>query len=125
MSSAFRRSSPTSTTSSSSRSATPQTSTDTYRFLPAASFEGTQYGVAFGGNANGVVYNKRIFDEAGMTELPTTEEEWLDALQKVKDNTDAIPLYTNYKDGWPLSQSFGNLGVVTNDPDAPDHHGAR
>jgi len=92
---------------------------DTYRFLPAASYDGTQYGIAFGGNANGVVYNKRIFEEAGVTEPPTTEEEWLDALQLVADNTDAIPLYTNYKDGWPLTQSFGNLGVVTNDPDAP------
>lgn len=92
---------------------------DTYRFLPAASFEGTQYGIAFGGNANGVVYNKRVFEEAGVTELPTTEAEWLAALQLVQDNTDAIPLYTNYKDGWPLTQSFSNLGAVTNDPDAP------
>lgn len=91
----------------------------TYRFLPAASYDGTQYGIAWGGNANGVVYNKKVFEEAGVTELPTTEDEWLDALQKVKDNTDAIPLYTNYKDGWPLTQSFGNLGVVTHDPDAP------
>jgi ABC-type glycerol-3-phosphate transport system substrate-binding protein len=92
---------------------------DTYRFLPAASFEGTQYGIAFGGNANGVVYNKKIFEEAGVTDLPTTEDEWLDALKKVKDGTDAIPMYTNYKDGWPLTQSFGNLGAITNDPDAP------
>lgn len=92
---------------------------DTYRFLPAASYDGTQYGIAFGGNANGVVYNKKIFEEAGVTDLPTTEDEWLDALQKVKDNTDAIPLYTNYKDGWPLTQAFGNLGVVTHDADAP------
>ncbi|WP_243229520.1 ABC transporter substrate-binding protein [Microbacterium sp. CIAB417] len=92
---------------------------DTYRFLPAASYEGTQYGIAFGGNANGVVYNKKVFEEAGVTDLPTSESEWLDALQKVKDNTDAIPMYTNYKDGWPLTQSFGNLGAVTNDPDAP------
>jgi ABC-type glycerol-3-phosphate transport system substrate-binding protein len=92
---------------------------DTYRFLPAASFDGTQYGIAFGGNANGVLYNKRVFEEAGITELPTNEDEWLDALQMIKDNTDAIPLYTNYKDGWPLTQGFGNLGVVTNDPDAP------
>ena len=92
---------------------------DTYRFLPAASFDGTQYGIAWGGNANGVVYNKAVFEEAGVTALPTTEEEWLAALQQVADNTDAIPLYTNYKDGWPLTQSFGNLGVVTADPDAP------
>lgn len=92
---------------------------DTYRFLPAASFGGTQYGIAFGGNANGIVYNKKVFEEAGVTTLPTTEDEWLEALQKVADNTDAIPMYTNYKDGWPLTQSFGNLGVVTDDPDAP------
>lgn len=92
---------------------------DTYRFLPAASYDGTQYGIAWGGNANGVVYNKKIFDEAGVTELPTSRDEWLDALQKVKDNTDAIPMYTNYKDGWPLTQSFGNLGAITDDPDAP------
>ncbi|KJL41085.1 MULTISPECIES: ABC transporter substrate-binding protein [Microbacterium] len=92
---------------------------DTYRFLPAASYDGTQYGIAWGGNANGVVYNKKVFEEAGVTALPTNEDEWLEALQKVKDNTDAIPLYTNYKDGWPLTQSFGNLGVVTDDADAP------
>ncbi|TDL42196.1 ABC transporter substrate-binding protein [Microbacterium oleivorans] len=92
---------------------------DTYRFLPAASFDGTQYGIAFGGNANGIVYNKKVFDEAGITELPTDEAGWLETLQKVKDNTDAIPMYTNYKDGWPLTQAFGNLGSITHDPDAP------
>ena len=92
---------------------------DTYRFLPAASYDGEQYGIAWGGNANGVVYNKKVFEAAGVTELPTSEEEWLEALQKVKDNTDAIPLYTNYKGGWPLTQSFGNLGGVTDDADAP------
>lgn len=92
---------------------------DTYRFLPAASYEGTQYGIAWGGNANGVVYNKKVFEAAGVSELPTSEDEWLDALQKVKDSTEAIPMYTNYKDGWPLTQSFGNLGGITDDPDAP------
>lgn len=92
---------------------------DDYRFLPSSSFEGTQYGIALGGNANGVLYNKKVFEEAGITANPTTEAEWIEALQLVKDNTDAIPLYTNYKDGWPLTQGFGNLGAITNDPDAP------
>ncbi|MFH8250568.1 ABC transporter substrate-binding protein [Microbacterium sp. B2969] len=91
---------------------------DTYRFLPAASYDGTQYGIAWGGNANGIVYNKKVWEKAGLSTLPTTEAEWLDDLQQIKSKTDAIPMYTNYKDGWPLTQSFGNLGAITNDDDA-------
>jgi ABC-type glycerol-3-phosphate transport system substrate-binding protein len=91
---------------------------DAYRFLNGASFEGTQYGLAIGGNANGVLYNKRVFEEAGVTELPTTPEAFLAALQQIKDGTDAIPLYTNYKDAWPLGQAFGNVGSITANPDA-------
>ncbi|MDN3240873.1 ABC transporter substrate-binding protein [Glycomyces tritici] len=91
---------------------------ETHRFLNGASYDGTQYGLAIGGNANGVLYNKRVFEQAGITELPTTPEAFIAALQQVKDNTDAIPMYTNYKDGWPLGQSFGNLGGVTANPDA-------
>lgn len=91
---------------------------ETYRFLNGASFEGAQYGLAIGGNANGVLYNKRVFEAAGVTALPTTAEDFLAALQQVEDNTDAIPLYTNYKDAWPLGQAFGNLGSITANPDA-------
>ncbi|WP_456283613.1 ABC transporter substrate-binding protein [Microbacterium sp. JZ101] len=91
---------------------------DTYRFLTTHTYEGTQYGLAVGGNANGILYNKRVFEEAGVETLPTTEDEWLEALRLVDENTDAIPYYTNYKDGWPLSQAFSNLGAITNDPDA-------
>ncbi|MFT4215241.1 MAG: extracellular solute-binding protein [Microbacterium sp.] len=91
---------------------------DTYRFLSGASYDGTQYGIAWGGNANGIVYNKKVWAAAGLTTLPTTEQEWLEDLQAIKDNTDAIPMYTNYKDGWPLTQSFGNLGAISDDADA-------
>lgn len=89
-----------------------------YRFLAPKSYDGVQYGLALGGNANGIVYNTAVFEEAGVTTPPTTEDEWLDALAKIKANTDAIPLYTNYKDGWPLSQWSGNIGAVTGNPEA-------
>lgn len=91
---------------------------DTYRFLTTHTYDGTQYGLAIGGNANGVLYNKAVFEEAGITELPKNEEDFLAALEQIRDNTDAIPLYTNYKDGWPLTQGMGSLGAITNDPDA-------
>ena len=86
-----------------------------YRFLDGATFEGQQYGLPTFGNANGIVYNKRIWEEAGVTELPTTPEEFLADLQLIADNTDAIPYYTNYKDGWPLGSWQGQQGF-SNDP---------
>ena len=86
-----------------------------YRFLAAKSYDGVQYGLALGGNANGLVYNTDVFKKAGITEVPRTEDEWLTALHAIKDKTDAIPLYTNYKDGWPMSQWSGNLGAVSGD----------
>ncbi len=89
-----------------------------YRFTSSSSYDGTLYGIASGGNANGIVYNERVFADAGVAELPTTHEDWLEALQQIADNTDAIPLYTNYKDGWPLSQGMSNLGAITGNPDA-------
>lgn len=91
----------------------------TYRFQAPASFDGTQYGIALGGNANGVLYNTQVFADAGITDTPTTPDEFLAALQMVADNTDAVPLYTNYKDGWPLGgQWFSNEGAVTCNVDA-------
>ncbi|GAB2845566.1 ABC transporter substrate-binding protein [Microbacterium insulae] len=91
----------------------------TYRFLAPASYDGVAYGIALGGNANGVLYNTEVFEAAGVTEVPTTEDEFLDALQAVKDNTEAIPYYTNYKDGWPLGgQWTANVGALTGNADA-------
>lgn len=92
-----------------------------YRYTAQASYNGTQYGIVSGGNANGIVYNKKVWEKAGITKLPQSESEWLADLKLIKSKTDAIPLYTNYKDGWPLSQGMGSLGAITNDPDAAIH----
>lgn len=90
-----------------------------YRFLTQSSYDGVQYGIALGGNANGIMYNTEVFEKAGITDLPTTNAEFIDALKKVKANTDAIPYYTNYKDGWPLGgQWSSNIGGVTGDVEA-------
>ncbi len=72
------------------------------RFATDKQYNGTVYGVASTGNASGIVYNKAVFEAAGITELPTTPEEFIEALQKIADNTDAIPLYTNYAAGWTM-----------------------
>ncbi|TQO20265.1 carbohydrate ABC transporter substrate-binding protein (CUT1 family) [Rhodoglobus vestalii] len=92
---------------------------ETYRFQDSASFDGTSYGIALGGNANGVLYNTEVFAEAGVAELPKSPDDFLAALSAIDENTDAIPYYTNYKDGWPLGgQWTENIGAVSGDPDA-------
>ena len=87
-----------------------------YRYVDKAAFDGTGYGMATFGGANGFLYNKRVWEEAGVTELPTSPDQFLEDLQAIEDNTDAIPYYTNYADGWPLGQWQGNR-AITGNPD--------
>ncbi len=88
-----------------------------YNFVTEQSFGGNVYGLAVTGNANGFVYNKKVWDAAGITSLPKTPDEFLADLKLIKDkDAGVIPYYTNYKDGWPLTQWQSNRGQVTNDP---------
>jgi len=89
-----------------------------YRFVSEAALNGTVYGLATFGNAQGIVYNKKVFADAGITALPKTTEEFITDLQAIKAKTKAVPLYTNYKDGWPLSWPQGLMGAFTGDPNA-------
>jgi raffinose/stachyose/melibiose transport system substrate-binding protein len=89
-----------------------------YRFVHEQAYNGQVYGIAITGNASGLVYNKKVWAQAGVTSAPTTPAEFIADLQAIKTKTSAIPLYTNYKDGWPLTQWEANRGTITADPDA-------
>lgn len=73
-------------------------------------YGGEVYGVPSTATTQGIVYNKKVFEEAGVTELPKTPEEFIAALQAIKDNTDAIPLYTNYAAGWTMGAWDAYIG---------------
>ncbi|WP_344291315.1 ABC transporter substrate-binding protein [Streptomyces synnematoformans] len=75
-----------------------------FRFTDYSTVDGEVYGLSIYGSIPGFVYNKRVWEEAGVTDWPTTPAEFLDGLKAVKDRTDAVPYYTNFKDGWPLAQ---------------------
>jgi ABC-type glycerol-3-phosphate transport system substrate-binding protein len=50
--------------------------------------------------------------------MPKTPEEYLGVLQKIKDNTDAIPLYTNFAAGWTMGAWDAYIGgSATGDAD--------
>lgn len=89
-----------------------------YRWLDQKAFGGVAYGIPVFGGMNGIVYNKTVFDAAGVTDYPTTPDEFLADLEKVKAAfPDIDPVYTNYKDGWPLT-GWGNYNGTVTGPDA-------
>ena len=83
-------------------------------FADNTASNGMCYGIGYMGNAQGLLYNSKVFADAGVTELPTTPSELITALQAIKDNTDAIPLYTNYAAGWTMGGQWDSfLGAIT------------
>ena len=63
-------------------------------------YQGQVYGVPLTATTQGIVYNKKVFADAGVTDVPKTPEEFIAALKAIKEkNPDCIPLYTNYAAG--------------------------
>ncbi len=88
------------------------------KFATNWEYEKEVYGIPSTGNAQGVLYNKKVFKEAGITKLPTSTDEFIEDLKLIKEKTDAIPLYTNYAAGWTMGAWDAYLGgSATGDAD--------
>ncbi|MEV4351645.1 ABC transporter substrate-binding protein [Actinoplanes sp. NPDC049596] len=83
----------------------------TYRFTDEKAYDGQVYGLSLGGIAKGLVVNKKVWAAAGITAPPKTPEEFIAGLKAIKQNG-ATPYYTNYKDGWPLSEFNNQRGIL-------------
>lgn len=67
-----------------------------YIDVTEADHEGIVYGLPTAINSLGIIYNTEVFKAAGITDFPTSTEELLEACEKIKQNTDAVPFFTNY-----------------------------
>ncbi len=83
-----------------------------YNYCQEKTYDGVVYGIANGGTASGVAYNKRVWQEAGITELPKTPDEFIEDLKLIRENTDAIPLYTNFAAGWTMGAWNDYTGIA-------------
>ncbi|WP_334077287.1 ABC transporter substrate-binding protein [Paenibacillus sanfengchensis] len=88
-----------------------------YIGLDERAIDGKAYGIPVAVNFSGLIYNKKVFADAGVTTAPKTPEEFIAALKAIKAKGDAIPLYTNYADGWPLTQWESVLTTVAGSVD--------
>jgi ABC-type glycerol-3-phosphate transport system substrate-binding protein len=89
----------------------------TYTGVEERAVNGKVYGIPIAINYSGIVYNKKVFKDAGVTEVPKTPDQFIAALKQIKEKTKATPLYTNYAAGWPLTQWEADLPTVAGDPD--------
>ena len=75
-----------------------------YNFIENAYIlNGRAYSIPSSAYLKGILYNKEVFDKAGITELPKSAEAFLQDLSMIKERTDAIPFYTNYDMEWVLN----------------------
>lgn len=73
--------------------------------------DGKVYGIASGGNTSGIVYNKKDFAAAGITEVPKTLTEFYAASAKLKAKG-FTPLASNFKDKWPLGGWINDISTI-------------
>ena len=87
------------------------------KYATDKAYDNKVYGIASTGNASGIVYNKKVFKDAGIDKLPTTPDEFISDLKAIKEKTKAIPLYTNYAAGWTMGAWDDYIGgTATGDP---------
>lgn len=94
------------------------------RFKSTVGFDGKTYTAPLAGeNTQGIIYNKKYFDENGFTE-PNTYEEFLELCQKIKDKGDMAPLVIGGQDIWHIGFWFYkayNDQVMSQDMDFIKH----
>jgi raffinose/stachyose/melibiose transport system substrate-binding protein len=89
-----------------------------YLFTDYTTVDGKVYGQSPIGVIPGFLYNKKVWEEAGVTQWPTSPAEFITALKAIKSKTDAVPYYTNFAAQWPLSQWTQVNGSVSCDTQA-------
>lgn len=73
----------------------------------------TVYGLSYGMGAQGIVYNKKVFEEAGIdVESMKTFEGFYNGCEKIKE-IGVIPVATNFKDTWPLTNWYTTAKCIS------------
>ncbi len=77
------------------------------------SISGRNYGMSYFDNTIDyyMVYNKKILEKAGVTEVPATYNDFVDMCQKISA-IGVIPIYEPMADGWHQTMLFAEIGQV-------------
>lgn len=88
--------------------------------LANVTYNGKLYALGTGASSMCVTYNKDIFEEAGITEIPDTLDKFYEACEKI-ETAGYVPIANGFKEAWTIS---GNIqtdyitGVLSQDAKA-------
>jgi raffinose/stachyose/melibiose transport system substrate-binding protein len=82
--------------------------------VPMTDTDGKLYGMPVNLEGYGFIYNKDLFEKAGITEAPNTISELKDAAQKLKD-AGITPFSAGYGEWWVIGQHLLNIGFAQQD----------
>lgn len=79
--------------------------------------DGEMYAMPFNCSSPVVYYNKEVFDNAGITEFPTTFEGIMEAAKTISESDSSITPMGMYAYGYALDQMVTNMGgfIINND----------
>lgn len=77
--------------------------------MDLGSHNGEVNALGYVNNADGIIYNKEIFEEQGL-EVPTTWDELIDVCEKLQA-AGITPFYGTLADSWTVLPSFNGLGA--------------
>ena len=72
-----------------------------YHYKYGINEEGKQYCLASSSLWYGIIYNKAIFEEIGIDQIPSTNEEFFEICEKIKSNG-IVPMALNYTQSWVM-----------------------
>lgn len=78
--------------------------------------DGKQYGLPFRWGLEGIWYNKNLFQQAGITDTPTTMTELNADVQKLKD-AGIVPIAVGAGDAWPAAHWWYNFAIRACSPE--------
>ena len=82
-----------------------------YRKMITSLYSGNKlYAVPYAINASGVIYNKKLFAQAGITETPTTWSEFINDC-KILKSKNITPIEFTFKDSWTTLAVFNQLSA--------------
>ncbi|MDO3680874.1 ABC transporter substrate-binding protein [Paenibacillus ehimensis] len=80
------------------------------------------YAIPYGVNADGIIYNKKLFKEMNLT-VPKTWDEFTALCKKIQE-AGKLPFYFTFKDSWTTLPSFNAFAASTQGDDFYAKHNA-